>query len=55
MKCYRCENKPWRECYNKCKEIEYKCYICENIIKVKDYIEHFEKHYIEFIFNMLYV
>ena len=27
------------------KELEYSCYVCENVVKVRDYIEHLEKHY----------
>ena len=45
MKCYKCINKPWKECCNNGKELEYSCYVCKNMVKVKDYIEHFGYHY----------
>ena len=45
MKCDKCINKPWKECCNKCKELEYSCYVCKNMVKVKDYIEHLGYHY----------
>ena len=28
MKCKKCINKPWKECCNKGKELEYSCYVC---------------------------
>ena len=45
MKCDKCKNKPWRECCNDCKELDYCCYICKDIVKVKDYIKHLGDHY----------
>ena len=39
MNCDKCKNKHWRECCNDCKELEYCCYICKDIVKVKDYIK----------------
>ena len=45
MKCDKCENKHWRECCNDFKELEYCCYICKDIVKVKDYIKHLGDHY----------
>ena len=45
MNCDKCKNKPWRECSDNCKEIEYHCYVCANVVKVIDYIEHLGKHY----------
>ena len=45
MKCDKCKNKPWKECCDNCKELEYSCCICENVVKVEDYIEHLGKHY----------
>ena len=45
MKCDKCKNKPWKECCNDCKELEYCCYICINIVYVKNYIKHFGDHY----------
>ena len=45
MKCYKCINKPWKKCYNDCKELDYCCSICKDIVKVKDYIKHLEEHY----------
>ena len=27
MKCNKCINKPWKECCNNCKELEYSCYV----------------------------
>ena len=45
MKCDKCINKPWKECCNNCKELEYSCYVCKNMVKVKDYIEHLGYHY----------
>ena len=45
MKCDKCLNKPWKECCNNCKELEYSCYVCKNTVKVKDYIEHLGYHY----------
>ena len=32
-------------CCDNCKELEYFCYICKDIVKVKDYIKQLEKHY----------
>ena len=40
MKCYKCINKLMKECCNNCKELDYSCYVCKNMVKVKDYIEH---------------
>ena len=45
MKCEKCKNKSWKECCNNCKELEYSCYVCKNMVKVKDYIEHLGCHY----------
>ena len=45
MKFDKCKNKQRRECCDNCKELEYCCYICKDIVKVKDYIKHLEKHY----------
>ena len=45
MKCKKCINKPGKECINNCKELEYSCYVCKNMVKVKDYIEHLGYHY----------
>ena len=47
MKGDKCINRPWGECCmsHNCKELKYICYICENVVKVKDYIEHLGKHY----------
>ena len=36
MKCYKCINKPWKECSINCKELEHSCYVCKNMVKVKD-------------------
>ena len=44
-KCNKCINKPWKECCNNCKELEYSCYVFKNMVKVKDYIEHLGYHY----------
>ena len=44
-KCNKCINKPWKECCNNCKELEYSCFVCKNMVKVKDYIEHLGYHY----------
>ena len=45
MKCVKCRNNPGRECCNVRKELEYCCYICKDIFKVKDYIKHLGDHY----------
>ena len=45
MKCDKCINKPWKEGCNNCKELEYSCYLCKNMVKVKDYIEHLGYHH----------
>ena len=45
MKCKKCINKPWKKCCNNCKDIEYSCYVCKKMVKVKDYIEHLGYHY----------
>ena len=45
MKCNKCKYKPWKECCNNCKELEYSCYVCKNMVKVKHYIEHLGYHY----------
>ena len=42
MKCDKCIKKPWKEYCNNCKELEYSCYVCKNMVKVKDYIEHWD-------------
>ena len=39
MKCDECKNKHWRECCTDCKELDYCCYICKDIVKVKDYMK----------------
>ena len=40
MKCNNCKNKPWKKCCENCKELEYSCYICNSLVKVKNYIGH---------------
>ena len=45
MKCNKCINKPWKECCNNCKELDYFCYVCKKMVKEKDYIEHLGYHY----------
>ena len=45
MKCDKCKKKHWRECCDNCTELEYCCYICKDIVKVKDYIKLLEKHF----------
>ena len=45
MKCKNCKNKPWNKCCKNCKELEYSCYICNSLVKVKNYIGHLEEHY----------
>ena len=45
MMCDKCKNKPWRECCNDCKELDYCCHKCKDIVKVKDYIKHLGDHY----------
>ena len=45
MKFDQYKNKHWKECCNDCKELEYCCYICKDIVKVKDYIKHLWDHY----------
>ena len=45
MKCDKSKNKHWKDsCYD-CKELEYCCHICEDIVKVKDYNKLLGKHY----------
>ena len=31
MKCNNCENRPWKDCCNICKELEYRCNIYERV------------------------
>ena len=45
MTCDKCKNKTWSECCNDCKELEFCCYKCKGIIKVKDFIKYLGKHY----------
>ena len=45
MRCDNRKNRPWKECCNGCKELEYSCYICEGIVEVKIKIGHLEEHY----------
>ena len=45
MKCNKCKNKSWKAYCNNCKESEYSFYVCKNMVKVKDYIEHLGYHY----------
>ena len=45
MKCDKCTNKPWKECCNNCKELEYSCYVGKNMVKVKDYIKNLGYHH----------
>ena len=45
MKCNKCLNQPWKECCKNCKELEYSCYVCKNMVKVKDFIEHLGYHH----------
>ena len=40
-----CKNRPWRECCNDCKELEFFRYICKDMVKVKNYIVHLGDHY----------
>ena len=42
----KCKNKPWKEYFNDCKTLEYCCYICKDIVKVKNYIKHFGDHFV---------
>ena len=35
---------PWKQ-GNHCKELEYCCYICKDIVKVKDYSKQLGEHY----------
>ena len=44
MKCDKCKNKPWKECFNDCEELDYYCYICKDIVKAKDYTGHLGEH-----------
>ena len=44
MKCDKCKNKPRKEWCNDCKELDYCCYICKDIVKVKDYFKHLGEH-----------
>ena len=46
MKSDKCKNNPWKNRCNDCKELEYCCYICKDIVKVKDFIKHLEEHYV---------
>ena len=46
MKCDKCKNNPAKGCCNDCEELEYCCYICKNIIKVKNCIKHLGDHYV---------
>ena len=45
MKSDKCKNKPWKEYVNDCKELEYCCYICKDIVKVNDYIKLLGEYY----------
>ena len=45
MKCDKCKNEHWKECCNDRKELEYCCYICKDIVKVKAYIKHLGDHF----------
>ena len=45
MKCDKCKNMPWKECCNDCKELEYCCYICKYVVKLKNYIIQLGDHY----------
>ena len=45
MKCDKCKNNPSTECCNDCKELENFCYICKNIVKIKNYINYLGDHY----------
>ena len=40
MKCDKCKNNLRREWRNDCKELDFCCYICKDIVKVKAYIKH---------------
>ena len=33
------------ECCNDCKELDYCCYICKDIVKVKDYTKYLGEHF----------
>ena len=46
MKCDKCKNKTLKECCNDCKALEHCCYICKDIIKVKNYIKHCDDHFV---------
>ena len=45
MKCYKCKNTPTKGCCTDCRELEYCCYICKDLVKVKDFIKHLGDHY----------
>ena len=45
MKFDKCRKKHRKECCNDCKELEYCCYICKDLGKLKEYIKFLEKHY----------
>ena len=46
MKCDKCKNNSLKECYNDCKELDYCCYVCKYIVKVKIYIKHLGEDYV---------
>ena len=46
MKCKKCKYKPWKECCNDCKELDYCCYVWNDIVKLKDYIKRLGEHYV---------
>ena len=45
MKCDKCKKQHWKGCCNDCKELEYCCYLCKDIVKVKDFNKHLGDHY----------
>ena len=44
MKFNKCINKPWKEYCNNCKELKYSCYVCKNMVKLKDSTEQLRYH-----------
>ena len=45
VKCDSCKDKSCRKCCDNCLDNSFKCYICKDYFKNRDYINHMNIHY----------
>ena len=39
------KDKPWRQCFDKCSDINYNSYVCDQSVKAKEYVNKLTKHH----------